>query len=96
MLEFGERLRIARKNKHLTQETLAELLGKSANTIGLYERGQREPSLETLVSISDLLEVSADYLLNRSDISNPPQSDSQIHQDLDRRLSRLEELLLLK
>ena len=51
-----------------TQQALADVIGKSLNTVGLYERGLRQTSLETLCLLADTLEVSSDYLLARTDI----------------------------
>ena len=47
------------------------MVGKALNiggrTIGNYESGERMPSLDTLVKLADYYEVSADYLLGRTD-----------------------------
>ena len=67
MVQFGERLKRARNAKNLSQQALADIIGKSLNTVGLYERGLRQPSLETLCLLADTLEVSVDYLLARTD-----------------------------
>ena len=53
----------------MSQQALADIIGKSLNTVGLYERGLRQPSLETLCLLADTLEVSSDYLLARTDAS---------------------------
>ena len=39
MVKFGERLKAARAAKHMSQQMLADVIGKSLNTVGLYERG---------------------------------------------------------
>ena len=62
MVKFGERLKAARTAKHMSQQALADVIGKSLNTVGLYERGLRQPSLETLCLLADTLDVSCDYL----------------------------------
>jgi len=67
MVKFGERLKAARAAKHMSQQALADVIGKSLNTVGLYERGLRQPSLETLCLLADTLEVSVDYLLARTE-----------------------------
>ena len=41
MVKFGERLKAARTAKHMSQQALADVIGKSLNTVGLYERGSR-------------------------------------------------------
>ncbi|MNW49075.1 HTH-type transcriptional regulator ImmR [compost metagenome] len=51
----------------MNQETLAEKLKVSKSSVGMYERGQREPSHETLLKIADLFDVSLDYLMGRDD-----------------------------
>ena len=60
---LGERIRKARKEKHLTQEQLAEACDLSTAHIGHIERGTRALSIESLIIISDVLNVSTDYLL---------------------------------
>ncbi len=59
----GERLREARKKLNYTQNDLAERLGVSKSAISLYESEKRNPNLETLIEMTYLLGVSADYLL---------------------------------
>ena len=70
--DFGERVRKRRQQKGWTQEMLAKELGVSTSFVGHIERGSRKASLETLVQIINVLDVSADYLLagsleNRND-----------------------------
>ena len=49
--------------KKLRQEDLAERSGLSANYVGMVERGEKIPSLETFISIVNALGVSADMVL---------------------------------
>ena len=60
---LGERIRKARKQKFLTQELLAEACDLSTAHIGHIERGTRALSIESLITIANVLEVSTDYLL---------------------------------
>lgn len=62
---FNKRLRQSRMNKKMTQQKMADTLEMSLNAYQKYEQAEREPSLETLVKIADLLDVSIDYLLCR-------------------------------
>lgn len=62
-IAMGRRIKKARKAKNLTQEQLAEMCDLSTAHIGHVERGTRALSLETLVKISLVLDVSTDYLL---------------------------------
>lgn len=60
---IGRNIRQYRLERDLRQEDLAEAVGVSANYIGMVERGEKTPSLETLVAILNELEVSADMVL---------------------------------
>ncbi len=60
---LGKRIRKARKSLGLTQEQLAEACELSTAHIGHIERGTRALSVESLISISKVLNVSTDYLL---------------------------------
>ena len=60
---IGRNVRRYRLKKKLRQEDLAELAGLSINYVGAVERGEKIPSLETLVVLINALEVSADMVL---------------------------------
>ena len=64
---FGERLREIRTEKHLKQSDLAEKLNVSGNTVHSWETNKQEPSMETLLKLCEILEVSLDYLFGKSD-----------------------------
>jgi transcriptional regulator with XRE-family HTH domain len=70
-MNFAKRLATLRKEAGLTQKELADKLGVSRGTIGMYEIGQRDPDTETLQKLSDIFGVSVDYLLGKTDIRNP-------------------------
>ena len=61
---LGQNLRNSRKEQKLSQEKLAEAVGLSANYIGLIERGEKQPALDTLVDILNALNISADLALS--------------------------------
>ena len=61
---FGQRLREQRLKHHLTLEQVAEKADLSANYIGMVERGEKIPSLESFISIVNALGVSADMVLH--------------------------------
>ena len=60
---LGNQIRKYRKEKQYTLEQLAEKLDVSTTFIGQIERAKGIPSLETLVKIANVLEVSTDSLL---------------------------------
>lgn len=49
-----------------TQEKLAEITGKTRQTVSQYVNGISEPGYDTLIKIADYFDVSTDYLLGRT------------------------------
>ena len=60
------KLKELRKEKHLTQEELANQLKIGRVNYCRYEQEQIEPDLQTLIKIADYYNVSLDYLLGRT------------------------------
>lgn len=60
---IGKNIRKYRLMKKFRQEDLAEKTGLTANYIGMVERGEKIPSLETFINILNALEISADMVL---------------------------------
>lgn len=60
---FAENLRILRERKEMTQQQLADALKISRSTIGMYEKGNREPDFETLELIADFFNVDMGRLI---------------------------------
>jgi transcriptional regulator with XRE-family HTH domain len=67
---FNDRLRLLRTSQGLSQSELAKFLGISESSVNMYERGEREPGLETLEAIGDFFNVDMDYLHGRTDVKN--------------------------
>ena len=65
---LGDKLQSLRIKNNLTRKQIAELIGVSVSTIGLYETNERQPSLSVLVKLATHYNVSTDYLLDH-DIS---------------------------
>lgn len=60
---IGKNIRRFRTEKKMRQEDLAERAGLSTNYIGMVERGEKIPSLESFIGIVNALGVSADMIL---------------------------------
>ena len=60
---FNENLKNARERKGMSQKDVAEEIGVAKSTYSLYESGNREPNVQTIKKIADVLNVSADELL---------------------------------
>lgn len=67
MTTFAKRLKELRLENNYTQTRMAEQLGIRQQSYVRYEMGTGEPSLETLVAIAKLLNVTTDYLLGLTD-----------------------------
>ena len=64
---MGEKLRQLREEKNLTLKQVSAALNINLMTYAHYEYGDREPSISMLKSLCDFYDVSADYLIGRSD-----------------------------
>ena len=64
--KLPENIRFYRKERGMTQEALAELLGLTLGTISKWERGSSEPDLGYLMQLADVFHVSVDALLGFS------------------------------
>ncbi|MBH0166899.1 helix-turn-helix transcriptional regulator [Fictibacillus sp. 7GRE50] len=60
---FGEKLKSVRKARGWSQEELAEKLFVSRQSVSKWENGQNYPSIEVIIKLSDLFEVTIDELL---------------------------------
>lgn len=67
-MSFGSRLLQARKNKGMSQEELARMLGTKGPAIGRYERDEMKPSIEAAAKMAQILDVSLDWLVGHTDL----------------------------
>ena len=96
---IGDRLKMARVEKGLTQEQLAVLCDTSQGVIRNYEKSRRFPSIEMLVRFCDALKVSPDYLL-QDELSFNPYAEkdelfTSIHQLTPKQTEFLKEILVV-
>jgi transcriptional regulator with XRE-family HTH domain len=71
---IGKRLREARERKDLKQTEVNKKTGINNKTLSGYENGVSEPDSETLKTLSELYEVSIDWLMG---IDNPFPNDKR-------------------
>lgn len=67
MKVFGERLKELRRDRKMSQNALALMLHVSGNTIYAWENDKQEPSMHALFRLSEIFNVSLDYLFGKSD-----------------------------
>lgn len=70
---FSQRLSAARKFRRLSQGELARKTRLKQSAISQFETGRRAPSFHNLRRLADALEVSADFLLGRSNSVEMPR-----------------------
>ncbi len=63
MILLGKNIKNLRKKQHLSQSELSEKLGLSQTTVAHYESGTRQPTIETLIKLSHLFQVTIDDLV---------------------------------
>lgn len=63
---FAKRLNNLRKKYKYSQSTIAKYMNVSQVSISYWERGIKEPSFQELIDLSNLFNVSTDYLLGKS------------------------------
>lgn len=84
---IGRRIKAAREKKGMTQEQLAEWVELSPMHVSVIERGVKLPKLETLINIANVLDVSADVLL-QDVVKNQTKLYSSETSELIRKLPR--------
>lgn len=67
------RIKLLREEKNMTQQELADKLQGAKSSIAMYENEERKPSLEVLLKLAEIFNVSTDYILGISDIRNPEE-----------------------
>lgn len=72
---FALRLKELREEAGLSQAAFAKMIGKAQSTVGGWESGAREPSLEMVKQIADFFHVTTDYLIDEENKSMTPTFD---------------------
>lgn len=62
-MNISDRIQALRKAKGMSQEQLADAIGVSRQAVSKWESEQATPDLEKVVIMSDLFEVTTDYIL---------------------------------
>lgn len=64
---FKDILKMLRQEANVGQVELAKAIGVSNGIISLWESGKREPTMSSLISLSNYFKVSLDYLVGKED-----------------------------
>ncbi len=71
-MNFSEKLKLLRKNKGFTQEEFAEQLHVSRIAVAKWESGQTYPDIANLIQISNIMNVTIDYLVRDQECAVGP------------------------
>ena len=90
---LGDRIRLVRTNRDLSQEELAEAINLSRESINRIENGSLKAKLETIAAIAGILNISIDYLIGSEDALSVDAESEIRSQLLD--CNRLEKRILV-
>ena len=80
MTTTGQRLRMLRESRGQSQDEIAKLIGVGRTTYLKYESGENKPTRK-LKELSDLFQVSSDYIMGLSDAPTTDQSNKYGYDD---------------
>ncbi len=89
MAEFGENLKRVREEKGITQQTLADQLYVTRQTVSRWEGGSRYPDLMTAKKMAQYLEVTLDDLLSDDDMKLYAQKSAILESPVAKRLQTI-------
>lgn len=89
MGNFNDMLKYLRTREKMSQAELADKLGVSKSTVGMYELGKREPDFETLEAIADLFNVDMNFLLGKAGSELSSKDERDIAKDVDNIMAKL-------
>ncbi|WP_163195249.1 helix-turn-helix domain-containing protein [Clostridium thermarum] len=85
----GNIIRNLRKKNNMTQAELANKVGVTTSSIGMYETEVRQPSYEVLCKLAEVFDVTVDYLLGRTSLYVAEEKEKYSANDLDPAYFRL-------
>ena len=74
---FAKRLKKAREGNGLTQAELAEKICKPRVSVARWEIGMHQPSVDEINALCDVLGVSADWLIGRTNKRSAPRAGTR-------------------
>lgn len=68
MVSLADRLVSLQKERNVLKKDIADAIGVSVMGYYRYEKGDRQPTADTLIKLADFFNVSLDYLVGRSNV----------------------------
>ncbi len=91
---IGSRVKAERKRLGLTQEQLSEMINVTPHYIYEIERGMKAMSMETLINLSETMELSTDYILFGNQRRNLGEMYRMLDEMSDERRLRVEKVIV--
>ena len=76
---FGKRVKELRKQNHLTQEKLAELIGIDTRNLIKIENGETFPRVQTLEKLLEVLKIAPYEIFRNEHLDNPEILTADVH-----------------
>ncbi len=67
-MTLGNKIKLLRNERNLTQPDLATELGVTVRTVAYYENGDRQPKKSTILKLCKIFNISTDYLLSDNEV----------------------------
>lgn len=91
---IGSRIKAERKRLGITQEQLSEMINVTPHYIYEIERGMKAMSMETLINLSETMELSTDYILFGNQRRNLGEMYRMLDEMSDERRLRAEKVIV--
>lgn len=75
---LSDTIRQYRKARHMSQDELAEKLGVSRQSVSLWETGQTQPTIDNILALAKIFNVSTDAILDNVGVDSPPPADPPV------------------
>ena len=93
-MEIGKRIQGRRKQMGLTQEQLADKMDVSIQMVSNLERGNKSIRIENLIKLSEILNISTDYILTGKETTEDMQVLTEQMASLSQKERKMMKLLM--
>ena len=94
LVEIGKRIQGRRKQMGLTQEQLADKMDVSIQMVSNLERGNKSIRIENLIKLSEILNISTDYILTGKETTEDMQGLTEQMASLSQKERKMMKLLM--
>lgn len=94
LVEIGKRIQGRRKQMGLTQEQLADKMDVSIQMVSNLERGNKSIRIENLIKLSEILNISTDYILTGKETTEDMQALTEQMATLSQKERKMMKLLM--